>query len=110
LPTRSKRPCAAPNCPALVDSGYCPAHQKRTFGDNWRGRSNERGYDWAWQKFRERFLSKPEHAICEDCGRKVSTDVHHVKRLKEFPALRLVESNCRGLCKACHSALTAKGF
>ena len=111
---RIKRPCSAPNCPALVESGYCPAHAGRALirekqYDTQRGSSAKRGYDAAWKKFRAWFLAQPEHVICEDCSRKPSIEAHHVKKVAEYPELRLVESNCRGLCKGCHSARTAKG-
>lgn len=117
---RAKRPCAAPCCPALVESGYCANHASRVIAkqqlyDNQRGSSAKRGYDAAWKRFRKWFLSKPEHALCEDCRDKRepqlvrSTEVHHVKKVADYPELRLVESNCRGLCKTCHSARTARG-
>lgn len=117
---RAKRPCAAPGCAALVETGYCSIHATRAavrekLYDNERGSSAQRGYDADWKRFRKRFLSKPEHAFCEDCKEKrqprmvPSTEVHHVKKVAEYPELRLVESNCRGLCKECHSARTARG-
>ena len=111
---RIQRPCSAPNCPALVESGYCAAHAARAVlrekqYDSHRGSSAKRGYDSVWKRFRKWFLSQTEHAICEDCQREPSTEVHHVKKVADFPGLRLVESNCRGLCKTCHSARTARG-
>jgi 5-methylcytosine-specific restriction protein A len=80
-----------------------------------RRNSTERGYDGRWRRFRKWFLSQPEHAICEDCIEfglspyQLSTEVHHVKKVADFPELRLVESNCRGSCKTCHSIRTARG-
>jgi 5-methylcytosine-specific restriction enzyme A len=69
--------------------------------------ASERGYDYIWQKFREWFIAR--HPICADCVIVPTTDVHHVKKLKDFPALRLVETNCMGLCGTCHKIRTARG-
>ena len=40
----------------------------------------------------------------------MATEVHHKAKLVDNPHLRLVESNCAGLCKTHHSKLTAKGY
>lgn len=53
-----------------------------------------------------------EEPLCRKCleeGRiEVTVDVDHIQPLrgKDDP-LRLVRSNLRGLCKACHSRITA---
>jgi 5-methylcytosine-specific restriction enzyme A len=47
-----------------------------------------------------------DHHLCQLClmGKKIKPIdvVHHIKELKEFPALGLVESNLISLCAGCH--------
>jgi 5-methylcytosine-specific restriction endonuclease McrA len=43
-----------------------------------------------------------------DCGR-LATEVHHIAKVKVHPELKLVEANCMALCKADHTARTARG-
>jgi len=99
------RPCAQPGCPELVEAGRCQAHQRTK--EARRGNSAERGYDSDWKRFREWFVRR--HPLCADCCIKKTTDVHHVKKLAEFPELRLAESNCMGLCHECHAVRTQRG-
>jgi len=77
--------------------------------DRQRGSSTKRLYDWTWRKFRAWFLAQPKNQVCADCRRKPAVEVHHIKKVQEFPELRLDPQNCRGLCKGCHSARTARG-
>src|SRR4051812_13740686 len=104
MPSSPRRPCATQGCSELVASGRCPQHQLLE-----PTRSHKGGYDWDWQKFRAWFLRQREHMICEDCQSAISVQVHHIRKMRECPELRLVESNCKGLCKACHDARTARG-
>jgi 5-methylcytosine-specific restriction protein A len=99
-----QRPCPIPGCPELVDAGRCPTHaaHRRTLKT-----TTERGYDAAWKRFRLWFIN--HHPICADCGIKATDEVHHVKKLVDFPELRLVESNCMGLCTRCHRIRTQRG-
>ena len=114
MPSRPKRPCLTPGCAALVDSGHCVDHVKDSqtkLSDKWRGSSTQRGYDYVWQQTRRRYLQ--EHPLCHDCiarGEvKLAEHVHHVKKVKEFPELRLDPSNFLGLCATDHNARTARG-
>lgn len=72
-----------------------------------RGTARQRGYDVEWERFRKWFLNL--HSICEfgDCMEK-AVDVHHLKRVREFPQLKFVEENCQALCHSHHSFLTGK--
>jgi 5-methylcytosine-specific restriction enzyme A len=97
------RPCLRPGCAELVDSGYCQTHRP---GEQ-RGSSTQRGYDSVWERFRAWFVRR--HPICADCGIKPAKEVHHVRKLRDHPELRLAENNCMGLCKACHAIRTARG-
>jgi len=101
MPTAPKRPCSFPGCHEMVSAGRCPVHSKR---QDQRGGATERGYNYLWQKFREWFIWR--HPICVDCQIKATTDVHHVKKVRNFPELMRVEANCMGLCGPCHSTRT----
>ncbi len=103
------RPCAKQTCRELVERGRCAKHAPEA--DRERGSSTARGYDAVWQRFRTWFIGR--HPLCVDCQEQnaltATTEVHHVKKLAEYPALRLVESNCLGLCAACHAIRTRRG-
>lgn len=79
--------------------------------DQQRGSAAKRGYDRQWRKFRIAFLR--QHPLCEDCleNKRVTaaTDVHHKIKVALNPRLKLVESNCKALCSACHDRRTALG-
>lgn len=104
MPQAPKRPCSFPGCPELVDAGRCQQHRRE---QDRRGSSAERGYDGAWRRFREWFIRR--HPICSDCQIKATSDVHHIRKLRDYPELRRVESNCMGLCGSCHAVRTARG-
>jgi len=117
MPSRSGHPCGSPGCGAcVVGSRYCEQHanlehEARNRFDRYRGSSASRGYDGAWQQFREWFLAR--HPACEDCALrgivKAATDVHHIKKVADYPELKLVEDNCIALCHEDHSIRTSKG-
>ena len=70
-----------------------------------------RGYDYQWQKFREQYLAY--HPLCVDCEREGratgATDIHHIRKLAEYPALKYEEENLMGLCKRHHDERTGRG-
>ena len=68
MPDRPLRPCATPNCPALVAKGRCTTHQRARFAqqDAQRGTSTERGYGAAWRRIRAQVLS--EEPLCRACA------------------------------------------
>jgi len=106
MPSKPQHACSFPHCVARVADGYyCPEH--KTTSDQYRGSSAERGYDGDWRKFRLWFIER--HPFCFDCKIVATKDVHHVLKLVEYPALRLVESNCLGLCHDCHAVRTGRG-
>jgi 5-methylcytosine-specific restriction protein A len=103
------RPCARAGCGNVVVKGHCDGCKPRSpavVKERWRGSSWQRGYDAAWLRFRAWFLGR--HPACNDCGR-LATEVHHVKKVRDSPELRLVESNCMALCHEDHSKRTARG-
>lgn len=54
MPTSPKRPCRAPMCPALVESGFCDTHRKAKYKTQAANRESfrDRGYDSRWPALR----------------------------------------------------------
>ncbi len=48
--------CAHPGCPALVNGGRCVEHQRHV--EQRRGSARSRGYNGAWEAFREAFIGQ----------------------------------------------------
>lgn len=115
MPYRAKRPCPHPGCRALVESGWCAAHQpKRDHSayDSRRGSSSERGYNARWQKARATYLR--HRPLCAECARATpprttpATIVDHIIPHKGDTALFWdVDGNWQPLCKPCHDRKTA---
>jgi 5-methylcytosine-specific restriction protein A len=114
MPYRAKRPCRYPGCRALVESGWCEAHQpKRDHStyDSQRGSSNARGYNVRWQKARVTYLRS--HPLCAECERQGRTTpatlVDHIIPHKGDTNLFWdVDGNWQPLCKPCHDRKTAR--
>jgi len=108
MPTAPQRYCTHAGCGEFQP---CAVHGKR----DWRTHDAERrqgGSPYAgreWSKFRAWYLRK--NPLCLDCLPRLTpaTEVHHYQKVSEHPELMLVESNCRGLCKPCHSRRTQRG-
>ena len=115
MPYRIQRPCKAFNCPNTTSNanGFCNEHQVNAREQ--RGSARQRGYDRQWQQFRVRYLR--EHPLCEDClvqpfpgePPQPATEVHHEKKLKDFPELKYDKKYLHGLCHRHHSIRTARG-
>ncbi|HMR01747.1 MAG TPA: HNH endonuclease [Candidatus Competibacter phosphatis] len=114
MPTKAKRGCSYPGCPALVSSGSrCPAHQRHADQqrnqqiDANRGTSTQRGYDARWRRIRLMYLRA--HPLCVECaahGRTTqATEVDHITPLANGGTH--AEENLQALCKSCHSRKTA---
>ena len=69
MPNAPKRPCREPGCPALVDSGRCPTHQRKRYRQQDANRESaaKRGYDAAWQPVRIAAFVRDAWQ-CVDCG------------------------------------------
>lgn len=100
------KPCKEPGCPGLVegDGRYCEKHKEleksHNFGSKWQEKLTF--YNSAgWRKFRLYILSK--NPICQECKKKFSRVVHHLKTAREFPELRFKEDNVEALCDSCHN-------
>jgi len=118
MPSRAFKVCKEHECNNLTQdpSGYCPNHihlvaDIKRQRERLRGSSKSRGYDCRWEKLRKVFVN--ENPLCHDCMIKgiytPTKEVHHIKKVRDFPLLRLVKSNLMGLCKSCHSVRTARG-
>lgn len=108
-PTRAGRSCRVATCAELAP---CPTHgTRRAAVERWRGTAASRGYDYQWQRFRERVLAK--RPLCEDCQDRghitLAIDVHHIRKVTDYPAGRLLETNVKPLCRGCHNQRTAAG-
>ena len=59
----------------------------------------------AWRKTRKMVLQR-DHYLCQHClaeGRVTpATEVHHIKKLEDYPDLALDLSNLVSLCWTCH--------
>lgn len=106
MPTAPKAIC--PHCRGTGCECRKVARKER---DERRGSSTERGYDWKWRQFALRYLS--ENPLCRDCdgNGKVTpaTDVHHIKKLVDYPEYKFDEDWLLGLCSDCHDSRTRKG-
>ena len=128
MPNLALTPCAVPGCPELVTGGRCERHRREY--DQQRESTSDRGYDWAWQKLRKRFL----RARCESCGDRPSancrqcagtglanafcaeclnegklvltTEVDHVIPHQQQPQLRLDIRDLQGCCGTHHAGKT----
>ena len=104
MATAPKRRCIRPGC-----AQYAPCSIHAAENDRQRGSASSRGYDRAWWRVRLAFLA--EHPLCADCIPTLTPaiEVHHVRKVADYPDRRLDWDNLRALCKACHSARTARG-
>lgn len=81
-------------------------------GTGWRSgkTTNERGYTYAWQKARERFLS--ENPLCKYCEKQGQVTaayiVDHIVPHEGDETRFWDESNWQPLCKPCHDTVKAQ--
>ena len=72
---------------------------------NWQGGKRKKDSErisWQYQDMRKRVLERDGHK-CVLCGCKElkKLRIDHIKPFIFFPELRLVDSNCRTLCRKC---------
>lgn len=93
-----------------IPSIYSNSAKNKLYDKN-RPNSYQRGYDSSWKVVRKYHLEN--NPLCNDClkeGRYVGgNEIHHIKKLAEFPHLRDDPNNLMTLCKSCHSKRTAAG-
>jgi 5-methylcytosine-specific restriction protein A len=111
-------PCRSPTCTAYVArrGDACPDHtgaasgkaeKRRRYDAEDRDREAKAFYNSAaWRRARSTKLAA--EPVCERCGGAWSKHVHHVKKLKTNPELRLTQSNLMALCHGCHSEIEAE--
>lgn len=114
MATRALRPCAHPGCPALVPFGRCDQHRRarQRLEDRNRSRPTRLIYGtMRWRRFRVWFLRNID-PLCRFCLAEnrttPATEVDHIVELDVAPDRAFDPTNCRGLCKPCHSRRTAK--
>lgn len=77
--------------------------------DSWRSgkTSSQRGYDYRWQKARERYLEvHPLCVYCEKIGRTTAARiVDHVVPHRGDMVLFWDQGNWQSLCKPCHDSV-----
>lgn len=112
MATRAPHFCGHAGCSALTADTYCLEHAPlhANYTDN-RSRSDERGYDSAWQRARARYLKR--HPLCERCAEKdkavMASMVHHIIPISEGGA-RLDPRNFKALCRDCHEIIHGRKF
>jgi 5-methylcytosine-specific restriction protein A len=90
-----------------ANARYCDQHKSKQRGKGEYPRTSDTNqtYDKAWREVRNLYLA--HHQICELCGMRQASEVHHVIAVEDGGA-RLEESNLQALCKPCHSRLTIR--
>lgn len=106
------RECRVAGCHMLTRDGYCSKHieqkNKRHAIYDRESRDKDAAAFYrtaAWRAARDESMRK-HFGLCQDCLEKGEIKdaemVHHVKPLREYPELALVQSNLRPLCNQCH--------
>jgi 5-methylcytosine-specific restriction protein A len=104
LAQKPGRPCSVPGCPNLaVEKGRCEEHAYPVWGGRERATAAQRGYDWEWQKIRERVLR--EEPYCRWCGKPSTTVDHIVPKARGGTDTR---SNLQALCGRCRKIKDAR--
>lgn len=110
MPSKPKRPCNHPMCPALTTETYCENHKrkKQQRQDQRRGTAAQRGYNYKWQKAREVYLK--QNPLCVTCDKDgevtAATVVDHIIPHKGDQGLFWDVKNWQPLCKQCHDRKT----
>jgi 5-methylcytosine-specific restriction protein A len=73
-----------------------------------RPSSAERGYDYAWQKFRAWYATQVP-AICVRCGDALASKLMHLDHIipLEQGGTKFEKANLQWLCEECHNRKTA---
>lgn len=77
--------------------------------DQWRERSDKRGYDTVWKNLRNAFIE--ENPLCRHCEERglmtLATEVDHIRPFQGInDPLRLNSENLQSLCHSCHVTKT----
>lgn len=104
--------CGEPGCGVLVSSGRCATHAPRVRSARAGYAETHRWYGTVrWQRLRADVLrEEPFCRSCRHAGRKMLTqEIDHIVKHAGDPARFWDRANLQGLCKACHTAKTARG-
>jgi len=103
--------CPEPGCSALVSSGWCPAHTRHQRGGAAYAAVHRLYTSARWLRLRAEVLrAEPFCRACQAQGRRTLTaEIDHVRKHEGDPGRFWDRSNLQGLCKACHTAKTARG-
>lgn len=98
--SKPARICA---CRFRIKAGdLCPCEkQRKAEADAARPSAAARGYDADWRKLRAEHLKRQPN--CVVCGKPGDT-VDHIKRVRDFPELRLDPRNLQTMCAHHHSS------
>ena len=102
------RECRKSGCHNLTRTGYCDKHlkvenQRHKVYDQYKRDKKAAAFYKSdeWKKARLIAMARC-FGICQDCGG-TATMVHHIKPLRLYPELALVQSNLKPLCDKCHA-------
>ena len=111
--------CHHPTCTEYVRErgGLCPEHattgktataERHQFYDQHRRDPEAKAFynSAAWK--RARAIKLAREPVCEKCGEHWAEHVHHVRKVKTHPELRLDQSNLKSVCAPCHNAIEAE--
>ena len=95
--------CEFPYCPNQASRGaYCVEHARI---QTKRATRTALGYDNRWLRFRKHYLAR--HPLCVHCQERgditPAQEVHHLKKLADYPELQYDENNLCALCSSCHA-------
>lgn len=97
-----------PNKPPTFAYSVAKTPRHGTY-DQTRAKSNERGYDATWRRFRLVFLKG--EPLCRHCKQRgeirSATEVDHIVPLSVAPHRKYDLDNLQPLCKSCHSVKTS---
>ncbi len=120
-PTRARRPCAKPRCPALATSStFCESHagEKQRMA---KAYDADRAIDPVrrlygtrrWRRTSDYIIARDP--ICRECGREPSTVADHIVPSAEYVARHggdteyfFDHENLQGLGSDCHAKKTAR--
>lgn len=98
--------CAEPGCAELTTGAYCEKHARtKAHAPDERGGSTARGYGYAWQQKRAKFLKAYPWCMWPGCTRK-ATDVDHI--IPRAQGGGDDWENLQALCHAHHSVKTGR--
>ncbi|WP_054948968.1 HNH endonuclease [Numidum massiliense] len=118
MPSRPKKPCAAPGCPNLTDGQYCEQHahksaeRDRYYDRHHRDKQARTFYrSPEWKLVRQRALNR-DSGLCQHCLRRkritMADMVDHIVPIRKAWHLRLDTRNLQSLCNSCHNKKTAE--